>query len=156
MGYIEDVAAAKARLDEATKAYTASVKEAELLEKQARKDYDKSVKDAQKALNNCEQSWAKPLASFGGLRLYATRVATASKSLALLGDVDARVENAGPKARDKHKLFITITTPDGQLMEEGDAAKEKEAREFAAKVINQSKAAPAALQSYDEARQRLA
>lgn len=156
MGYIEDVAAAKARLDEAAKAYTASVKEAERLEKQARKDYDKSVKDAQKALNNCEQSWAKPLASFGGLRLYATRVATASKSLTLLGDVDARVENAGPKARDKHKLFITITTPDGQLMEEGDAAKEKEAREFAAKVINQSKAAPAALQSYDEVRQRLA
>lgn len=195
MGYIEDVAAAKARLNDATKAYTASVKEAERLEKQARKDYDKAVKDAEKALDACQQGWAKPRATFGKLNLFATRVANASASLSILGEVDARVDTSGNiyshtdvsssgggvsltgavvgglvagapgaiigsrkknkvksknETHDERKLFITVTTPEGQLIEEGDASKEREAREFAAKIINQSKVAAAEQERHEE------
>lgn len=151
MGYQEDVAAARAKLDEASKAYAAAVRDAEKVEKQARKAYEKGVKDAEKALDNYVALSKKAKASFGGMQLFADRVDSSMGSIALVGSVDARVDvsAAGPVAgrkkkggaKDDRPLFVTVTSDDGQLVEEGDASQEKEAREFVAKVINQSKVA---------------
>lgn len=153
MGYQEDVAAARARVSEAEKAYTAAVREAEKAERQAKKDYEKGVKDAEKALEEYMARTKKPLASFGKMQLFVDHVESTMGSIALVGSVDARVDvaaagadtNGGKKrkngAQDERPLFVTVTSDDGQVMEEGDASNEREAREFAAKVINQSKVA---------------
>lgn len=153
MGYQDDVAAARVRVSEAEKAYVAAVRDAEKAEKQARKDYEKGVKDAEKALDEYVARTKKPLASFGKMQLFVDHVESSMGSIELVGAVDARVDvaatgsatNEGKKRKngtqEERPLFVTVTSDAGQVMEEGDASNERAAREFVAKVINQSKSA---------------
>lgn len=154
MGFIEDVKAAQARLDEATKAHAAAVKEAERLERQARKDYERRIADAERALRAEERSWDAPIASNGRLKLFATRVTGPNGALSILDGADARVDASG--LGKKRKLYITIVSAAGQMVEECDAEQEKAAREFAAKVASQAKVAHEALARHEAESERLA
>ena len=152
MGYIEDLKAAQDRLAAVSKEHTAAVKSAEQAEKKARREHDSSIKKAEKTLRALEAKWDKPIETFGSLKLFADRVTSPITTLDITEGVESSVDISGLL---KKRVFLTLTSKSGQIVEECDSDKEKEVREFAAKVINQGSAAAAAKADYESERARL-
>lgn len=134
MGYIEDLKAAKDGLAAANKEHNTAVKNAEQAEKKARKEHETAVAKAEKALKTLEANWRKTVATMGRLKLYANRVDGPNISLDITEGVESKVDVSGVL---KKRGYITLTSKSGQIVEEFDPKLEKEAREFAAKVVNQ-------------------
>ncbi len=152
MGYIEDLKAAQDRLAAANKEHAAAVKSAEQAEKKARREHDSLVAKNEKALKTLDAKWGKPIETFGSLKLFADKVASPTTTLDITEGVEANVDTSG--LLKKH-VFLTITSKSGQIVEECDSDKEKEAREFGAKVVNQGSAASSAKANYESERTRL-
>ena len=152
MGYIEDLKAAQDRLASANKEHAALVKSAEQAEKKARSEYDSQIAKSEKALRALDVKWNKPIEAFGSLKLFADRVTSPTTTLDITEGVDAKVDASG--LLKKH-VFLTLTSKFGQIVEECDANKEKEAREFGAKVVNQGGPARTAKAAYQSERARL-
>lgn len=152
MGYIEDLKAAQDRLTAATKEHAAAVKSAEQAEKKARREHDSLIAKTEKALKALDAKWDKPIETLGGLKLFADKVTSPTTTLDISEGVEAKVDTSG--LLKKH-VFLTLTSKSGQIVEEYDSDKEKEAREFGAKVVNQSSVAGAVRTDYESERARL-
>lgn len=152
MGYIEDLKEAQDRLAAANKEHATLVKSAEQAEKKARSIHDSQIAKSEKELKILDAKWNKPIGTFGSLKLFADKITSPTTTLDIAEGIDAKVDASGLL---KKRVFLTFTSKSGQIVEECDANKEKDAREFGAKVVNQGSAARTAKEAYQSERTRL-